>query len=205
MKITEIFTSVKGEGLYIGLPMTFIRFAGCNLSCEGCDTQRASKGIKVPIEDIIGRVCEDRTVHVVITGGEPMLQNSLDVLLEQLKRRQKHIHLETNGTIESPLYKEFDWIACSPKSVCGTFFEQDRHPGLVYADEVKIIHHDFHYFADSEGGPRWRTDKTQYLYVQPWANKQFINQVAVNEALEIVHRFPQWRYSTQLHKTLGVM
>ena len=41
MKINEIFYSLQGEGLQMGLPMVFVRFTGCNLNCRWCDTKYA--------------------------------------------------------------------------------------------------------------------------------------------------------------------
>lgn len=123
--IIEIFSSIQGEGCKLGKPANFIRFAGCNLKCVWCDTDwsRAKEG-NLSIEQIIERI--DPTVElVVLTGGEPLIQKDLILLIEELIRRQHKIAIETNGTqpareIISRLYaqdllRDNLWISCSPK------------------------------------------------------------------------------------------
>jgi organic radical activating enzyme len=46
-KIKEIFTSIQGEGPYIGVKQLFVRFCGCNLMCEYCDTNYDSKDSRI--------------------------------------------------------------------------------------------------------------------------------------------------------------
>lgn len=101
MKISEIFTSLQGEGTLMGTPTTFIRLAGCNLRCLWCDTTFAQTGgAEASLEDILGKV---NASHVVITGGEPLARDpeELRQLVEGLKDR--HITIETNATIKSDL------------------------------------------------------------------------------------------------------
>ncbi|MDD5613833.1 MAG: 7-carboxy-7-deazaguanine synthase QueE, partial [Candidatus Omnitrophica bacterium] len=75
-KISEIFYSVQGEGIYVGYPQIFIRFWGCNLkNCRYCDTQSkyfkeyGIQDLKIEIE-LIKKDCHSLS----ITGGEPLLQ-----------------------------------------------------------------------------------------------------------------------------------
>ncbi|HBN09800.1 MAG TPA: radical SAM protein [Cyanobacteria bacterium UBA8530] len=96
LRIHEIFSSIQGEGLFLGAPSTFIRLTGCNLRCSWCDTKFAfEEGSEMSLEDI--RV-ENR--HVVITGGEPLLQN-IEPLVSRLKKN--FVTVETNATIFSDL------------------------------------------------------------------------------------------------------
>ena len=73
MKISEIFRSVQGEGAYIGVPSTFVRTAGCNLSCVWCDTKYAGPNVtdfrRLDVGDIGAEVVRHGTRHVVLTGG----------------------------------------------------------------------------------------------------------------------------------------
>lgn len=102
MKIAEIFYSIQGEGKYAGVPSVFIRASGCNLRCAWCDTPDASwspKGHEIEVNQILTQVAAFSTAHVVITGGEPMLQEDLPELIKQLNRSDRLVTLETAGTI----------------------------------------------------------------------------------------------------------
>jgi 7-carboxy-7-deazaguanine synthase len=101
MKIAEIFSSLQGEGLASGYPTTFIRLAGCNLSCSYCDTPAGRQGGDVmAVEEVAGRVLAEKPLRVCITGGEPLLQKDEVIeLSRQLIRAGKRVSIETNGTI----------------------------------------------------------------------------------------------------------
>ena len=73
MRINEIFYSLQGEGHFTGTPAIFIRFSGCNLKCSFCDTDH-SHYTEMTEEEIVGEACKYPARHVVITGGEPLLQ-----------------------------------------------------------------------------------------------------------------------------------
>lgn len=102
MKIAEIFYSLQGEGMLAGVPSAFVRFAGCNLRCAWCDTRYASwqpEGESVSVSAVSEQLCSHPTRFVVITGGEPTIEPELAALTQVLRRRGRHITIETNGTI----------------------------------------------------------------------------------------------------------
>ena len=68
-KINEIFYSLQGEGFHTGTPAVFVRFSGCNLKCNFCDTQH-EKGILLSDEEIINQVNSYPCRMVILTGGE---------------------------------------------------------------------------------------------------------------------------------------
>lgn len=116
-KIVEIFTSIQGEGPYVGVKQLFIRFCGCNLSCNYCDTA------EVPNEDYLeftpAELKENvdefnlKSVHSVsLTGGEPLLWvDFLAEFIPLLKQSFKgKIYLETNSTLNNQLEKIIDNI-----------------------------------------------------------------------------------------------
>jgi len=100
MMIHEIFYSLQGEGIWIGLPNVFIRTMGCNLRCTYCDTKEAyTQGSMMTIDEIIDRIHHYNCNHICITGGEPLLQTDITTLLDRLNNESYHLCLETNGSL----------------------------------------------------------------------------------------------------------
>lgn len=113
LRIAEIFTSIQGEGRWIGVPSTFIRVSGCNMRCVWCDTPYASwkpEGPKMNIEEIVAKV---DVKHVVLTGGEPMLFDVIEPLIQTLKAAGHIITVETAGTVFRDV--PVDLMSISPK------------------------------------------------------------------------------------------
>ena len=111
MVVAETFTSIQGEGTLAGVPSFFIRTSGCNLRCAWCDTPYTSwrpEGSRRSVDGLVAAASGCR--HVVITGGEPLLQRELPRLAAALTAAGHHLTVETAGT----LAPEF---ACSLLSV----------------------------------------------------------------------------------------
>jgi 7-carboxy-7-deazaguanine synthase len=138
LKLSEIFYSLQGEGIDAGKPAVFIRTALCNLSCIWCDTkytwdwshydyEREVTDMTIPqIQEQISRF---DTKHCVITGGEPLLQQTkLIPLLSNLKNKDYFIEVETNGTIfPSDMLERFvDRWNVSPKLKNSLISKQHR-------------------------------------------------------------------------------
>jgi 7-carboxy-7-deazaguanine synthase len=116
MKIAEIYKSVQGEGLLTGTSSVFVRASGCNLRCWFCDTPFASwrpEGIDYAVDEVIAEIEEWDCQHVVLTGGEPMLFAEIIPLCEKLRAQDRHITIETAGTLLLPV--ECDLMSISPK------------------------------------------------------------------------------------------
>lgn len=118
LRVNEIFYSIQGEGPWSGKPVVFIRLAGCNLRCTWCDTQYTKGGIKT-ISEIVAKarnLSERWTPSVVITGGEPFVQN-IKPLVDFLLEACIEVQIETNGTLAIPDFPyEHVTIVCSPKA-----------------------------------------------------------------------------------------
>jgi 7-carboxy-7-deazaguanine synthase len=100
MQICEIFRSLQGEGLLMGLPCAFVRTAGCNLDCAWCDTVYAkTDGTEMSIGEIMDRLRSYDLPLVCITGGEPLIQEETYRLVDTLLQEGYTVQLETNGSL----------------------------------------------------------------------------------------------------------
>lgn len=115
IEIAEIFSSLQGEGKFTGTPAIFIRTGMCNLACSWCDTPYTwKKGEttykKKTYEEVFAKIDQlltkkfqkNRTPHLVITGGEPLLHQNF---IFELRKQFPHafIEIESNGTLPSTL------------------------------------------------------------------------------------------------------
>jgi 7-carboxy-7-deazaguanine synthase len=143
MKINEIFTSIQGETSFAGLPFTFVRLTGCNLRCSYCDTQYAyEEGTEYSLDAVVAEINKRVVSRVVITGGEPLLQDESIALCSRLLDTGFTVLLETNGSI---LIKDVDKrahrildIKC-PGSGMDTRMDFNNSNCLTLRDEVKFV------------------------------------------------------------------
>ena len=127
MKISEIFYSVQGEGMLLGVPSVFVRTSGCNLRCTWCDTPYTSwqpEGTAMSVAEIIAEVESHGARHVVVTGGEPMMFAETVELTRALRQAGRHITIETAGTVLQPV--ECDLMSISPKLANSTPHVRDE-------------------------------------------------------------------------------
>ena len=159
MKISEIFESIQGEGNNAGKPAVFLRTAECNLKCVWCDTKYTwdwknydySKEVnEISIKEVRQSLEQFRVRHLVITGGEPLMQqDDLAELLTFLKPKF-YVEVETNGTIlpNNTLSVLVDQWNVSPKTKnsgnplemcevneCYTFFSKKKNCYFKYVVE----------------------------------------------------------------------
>jgi len=130
--LTELFSSLQGEGRYVGERQIFVRFAGCNLACQYCDSPQAlvlgptykvenSPGSRkfetLPNPVSAAKLCElvgtlDKPAGInhslSLTGGEPLLQ--VDFLKEFLPQLKMKVYLETNGVLADRLAEVIELV-----------------------------------------------------------------------------------------------
>jgi len=98
--ITEIFYSLQGETSLIGVPFVFIRLTGCNLRCTYCDSVYSFKGgTKMSLEAVLAEVKKYRVKHVLMTGGEPLLQRNTLMMIDLLRGEGYEVSVETHGEV----------------------------------------------------------------------------------------------------------
>jgi organic radical activating enzyme len=107
LRLSEVFDSLQGEGVSIGQPCRFVRLALCNLHCHYCDTKYTwdfasyayerevkEESVEAVAERMRGAPCD----RVVITGGEPLLQQKALARVLALVPAELFVEIETNGT-----------------------------------------------------------------------------------------------------------
>jgi organic radical activating enzyme len=134
-QLTEIFSSFQGEGLYAGERQIFVRFSGCNLTCQYCDSPQAlelsptfkleavpgshkfeTRQNPASVETVVGLLAglegKGADHSLSLTGGEPLLQvDFLKEFLPELKKKVKlPVYLETNGVLPDHLNEVIEQI-----------------------------------------------------------------------------------------------
>lgn len=106
-RLAEHFVSINGEGQHAGELALFLRFAGCDLSCDWCDTKWANvkdapftSTTTGQLLDIAKEAVKEYGVkNITLTGGEPLLQKDIGELLDELLTLGLRVEIETNGSI----------------------------------------------------------------------------------------------------------
>ncbi|MCL5735523.1 MAG: 7-carboxy-7-deazaguanine synthase QueE [Actinobacteria bacterium] len=211
LRVTEIFDSLQGEGYWSGVPMTFVRLAGCNarelgLGCVAwCDTPGSwnlDDGREMGVALVAARACLPR---LCLTGGEPLLQaQGVAELVDLLHESGVRVHLETNGTVDSLC--DFDWVTVSPKPP--DYPIAAGWPGRI--DELKLIVDDSLDAATAERLAAAHPGAIICLQPRfeglggPGAQVGRTAPSAADRAVDMVMSHPDWRLSLQMHRYLGI-
>lgn len=156
MLIADVFHSIQGEGRFAGTASVFVRTSGCNLRCWYCDAPYTSwrpEGAAIPWRSVMEQVLRWDCEHVVLTGGEPLLQPDIVPLSAALKEHGAIVTVETAGTVYRPVIA--DLMSISPKLSNSvptsdphwrTRHERDQHrPAILrrlmaeYAYQLKFV------------------------------------------------------------------
>lgn len=186
--INEVFSSIQGEGDFIGVPMDFVRLSGCNIKCpikKQCDTDYKN-GSVMSVDQIIKSI--DSNI-VCITGGEPLEQDIYD-LCYRLRNEGKQVHIQTSGFIEmsKDLFSVTNHVVCSPKS----------RVNIQRIDELKVV-----YYGQSINKIKslYKIGNAQSNYLQPLQYKSGgYNYSETIEVLKELNIEQKWKLSIQAHK-----
>ncbi|WP_185860066.1 7-carboxy-7-deazaguanine synthase QueE [Blattabacterium cuenoti] len=194
--IKETFYSIQGEGFFSGIAAYFIRFEGCNIQCDWCDTKSSWKIEKndfLTVHQIIHNI-NNKVKTIVITGGEPMMWN-LTPLTSILKKKGYRIHVETSGSY--PIHEKYiDWITISPKKKKRPLKENYKK-----MNELKIIICNDSDFSFAEEQAFYAKKSNCVLCLQPeWKN----NMKILPKIISYIKNHPKWKISLQIHKMLNI-
>lgn len=193
-RIKEMQLTLQGEGAQMGTAVILLRFEGCNLSCDFCDTDfdgtngEGGGVFKTPIQladKIQSKWRSDQPINILCTGGEPLLQLDATLIAEFHKRGFK-ILVETNGTQTVP--PQINWICVSPKTD-----KLKQQSG----NEIKIV-----YPQENMEPDKFKDLKFDHFWIQPKFDSNYKDNLkaAVNYCL----KNPQWRLSIQTHRFIGI-
>ena len=193
-KINEIFYSLQGEGFHSGTPAVFVRFSGCNLRCEFCDTQH-QQGRMMSLQDVVEEVNKYPEVPlVVLTGGEPSLYIDETFVAALKSATGKIVAIETNGT--RPLPQNLDWVTFSPKNnLAGG---DDQPCVLTHCDELKVV-----YLGQDLS--QYDMIEAKHRFLQPcFSPDETRCRQNMQDCVSAVLSHPQWRLSLQIHRVLNI-
>lgn len=146
-EISEIFSSLQGEGPYLGVKQIFVRFGRCNMHCGYCDElekMQAERFDVMGLEEILSEIDnferEKGSHHSIsLTGGEPLFYGRfLKNFMPRLKEKGMTTYLETNGTLPGELASVIKWtdiVAMDLKPASST---GDRHFKKEHEEFLKI-------------------------------------------------------------------
>lgn len=144
MLIDTIYQTISGEGKTAGTPCTVVRTYGCNVKCTYCDTIQTHKPVSIPAINISEEVAKFKPDHILLTGGEPLLQKDAGDFVLNIRARhyRKIVEIETNGTVPPPSWMKYVhiWtvdIKCPSSGV--KVFEKEWLKKLRKQDQLKLV------------------------------------------------------------------
>ena len=143
LKITEVFYSLQGEALQVGLPTVFVRLTGCPLRCGYCDTTYSFHGGDWrSFDDLIEEIRAYGTPHVCVTGGEPLAQKNCAAFMQALLAQGFSVSLETSGALDISVtdprvVRVMDLKTPDSKEVSKNRWENLAH--LTPQDQIKLV------------------------------------------------------------------
>ena len=218
--VSEIFgPTLQGEGSQSGTPCAFLRLAGCNMwsgkdeetraksKCPFCDTDfRLTE--RLSASTIANRIARQGVGLVVISGGEPMLQVDMELLIA-IREKGITISIETNGTIEIPIEIRnlLDHVTLSPKV-------PPEGLKLRCCTDLKVLYP--HPNPDIRPDEYYGWVTCEHRFIQPIAECQVFGDVShethypelnadtIEKAIKYCYQHPEWRLSLQQHKIIGL-
>ncbi|MGF1491082.1 MAG: 7-carboxy-7-deazaguanine synthase QueE [Microcoleaceae cyanobacterium] len=191
--------TIQGEGYWVGTPVDFIRLAGCPVRCFYCDTGYSNGGQSLPrnLRSITDLMAELQANRVVISGGEPFIHPQLPELVQAIQATQRQVSIETSGAFWQDIGLQ-GWVTLSPKQhispeypVLEQMWQRANEIKLIIQTGDEVAFYAEHLAARPEIP----------VFLQPeWTKRE----QAIPIILNLLHRFPTYRLSVQVHKYLEI-
>ncbi len=143
LKVNEIFHSIQGESRHAGRPCVFVRLTGCNLRCTWCDTAYAfEEGVDLSVRLVLERIAPYATRYVLITGGEPLVQEGAIDLIGELCDRGYEVAVETGGSLDISSVDRRAMLVMDLKCPGSGMSQKNRWENIALlkpTDEVKFV------------------------------------------------------------------
>lgn len=206
LAVSEMFASIQGESTFQGLPMGFVRLAGCNLACKWCDTAYAREGgVFMSLDAIVSAVRDWNLARVEITGGEPLLQAGTPALAKRLLDLGYTVLVETNGSLDISVLPR-ECVRIVDVKCPGSGEAKKNDPGnlarLTPNDELKFVisdRGDYEFARNFLSGPGQKAGKrVRAVHFSPVAetlNPADLASWILEERLDV-------RLTLQIHKIL---
>ncbi|MDE7120740.1 MAG: putative 7-carboxy-7-deazaguanine synthase QueE [Oscillospiraceae bacterium] len=208
--VAEKFVSINGEGKRAGELAVFIRFRKCNLKCSYCDTMWTNSE-DCPVEmltadEILNYIHKKGVTNVTLTGGEPLLQENIEILVEKLMKSGHQVEIETNGSIsikklsQSSYRPSFTLDYKLPSSNMESFMLTENYDYLTKNDVVKFVAGNLVDLKKAdEIIKKFSLTEKCLVYISPVFGK--INPDGIVEFMKLKH-LNQVRLQLQLHKLI---
>lgn len=216
--VHSIFKSIQGEGPFMGRPAVFVRLNKCNLACPLCDTDFSSVSTVVTDHALAMQIkrLSPKPTLVVITGGEPLLQN-ITYFCRILLTNKYNVQIETNGSINIPSALRILPVTfvCSPKTKPVLDFSRmdafkyvidHRYVNPTTGLPTNVLGVDL---TDPISGRPFDRQFRQKTYLQPCDDGKTYNSLAdfrasknLQKCIELCEKF-EYTLGVQLHKLIG--
>lgn len=216
--ISEIFESVQGEGPSVGVPSIFLRLGLCNLKCTFCDTpftwdfQRFDRENELEsrgLEELVESLEAFRSKNLVVTGGEPLLQDeALVALLARLPRHRVEVESAATRMPSEALLARVDQWNLSPKLAGSGNAERHRIKPEVLSRFAALSHASFKFVIAEEGDLEEVDALVERFSIPPGRvilmPEGVSDAVLIRRGRELVERAIErgFRYGHRLHITL---
>lgn len=203
LRVNDIFYTIQGEGAHAGEAAIFIRLAGCNLSCEFCDTAYETFR-EIDVSNILQSIPDIPCKTIVWTGGEPTLQLTHE-MIAYFKSKGYSQAIETNGSVVVPY--GLDYVSCSPKVPIHILLTNLRYyPRIgefrylvgrktmgdgIFPPSIALLPKAEHYYVSP-------------LFVGNAHEKLDLDKTNLQLAIDWVKANPEWKLTIQQHKIWNI-
>lgn len=212
INVEYITSSISGEGKFAGYPCTIIRLLGCNLWCTYCDNKvnvSDYRKTKMNLRRAVDIVSKLGNKYVLITGGEPLLQEETIPLVYELSNEGYTVWIETNGSvpIEKDEYRR-SWSYCMdikcPSSGMAQYNVYDNLRNLQGVDEVKFVINDYADYIFARGIIKQYPTNAALIFSPMFDEEGNHNGNSLAEWM-LQDRITNIRLGLQIHKFLNVI